>query len=117
MLKPKFLLLLLFCMIGVTVSAQKDTSARFNIGDPAPPLRVKEWIKGTPVKSFEKGKVYVVEFWATWCSPCILAMPHLSVLAREYKDKVTILGIDVMEKKTTSMRKVKAFVDSMGHRM
>jgi hypothetical protein len=44
-------------------------------------------------------------------------MPHLSALAREYNDKVTIVGIDIYEKKTTSMEKVKAFVDSMGHKM
>jgi len=59
----------------------------------------------------------VVEFWATWCKPCIAAMPHLSALAAEYKDKVTIIGIDIKEMKTTSIQKVKAFVDSMGFRM
>jgi hypothetical protein len=41
-MKPKFQLLLLFCMIGFTVNAQKDTSAKFNIGDAAPHLRVRE---------------------------------------------------------------------------
>jgi thiol-disulfide isomerase/thioredoxin len=61
--------------------------------------------------------VYVVEFWATWCGPCKAEMPHLSALAREYKDKATIVGIDVYEKKTTSMDKVQAFVDGMGNRM
>ena len=116
-MRSNFQLSLLLCIIAVTAHAQNDHSPSLNIGDPAPLLRLGGWIKGTPVQRFEKGKVYVVEFWATWCGPCIAAMPHLSVLAREYKDKVTILGIDVMEKKTTSMRKVKAFVDSMGHRM
>ena len=116
-MRSNFQLLLLSCIIAVTTHAQNDQSPSLNIGDPAPPLRVRGWIKGTPVQRFEKGNVYVVEFWATWCKPCIAAMPHLSALAVEYKDRVTILGIDIYEKKTTSMDKVKAFVDSMGHRM
>lgn len=87
------------------------------IGDSTPLLRVREWIKGTPVEKFEKGKVYVVEFWATWCRPCIAAMPHLSALAEKFRNKITILGIDIYENKTPSLAKVKAFVESTGHRM
>jgi thiol-disulfide isomerase/thioredoxin len=116
-MRSNFQLSLLLCIIAVTTHAQNNRSPSLNIGDPAPPLQVREWIKGTPVQRFEKGNVYVLEFWATWCKPCIAAMPHLSALAREYKDKVTILGIDIYEKKTTSLEKVKAFVDSMGDRM
>ena len=112
-----FPLLLLFCIITVAAHAQKEQAPSINLGDPAPPLRVRKWIKGTPVKRFEKGHVYVLEFWATWCKGCIAAMPHLSALAREYKDRVTILSIDIYEKKTTPLEKVKAFVDSMAHRM
>jgi hypothetical protein len=33
------------------------------VGDPAPTLPVAKWVKGQPVKEFEQGKVYVVEFW------------------------------------------------------
>lgn len=111
-----FQLLMLLCIITVTTHAQNEQASSLNIGDQVPPLRVREWIKGAPVR-FEKGKVYVVEFWATWCKPCIAAMPHLSALASEYKDGITILGIDILEKQTTSPEKVKAFVDSMGSRM
>ncbi len=116
-MRSNFQLLLLLCIITVTTHAQNDQSPSLNIGDAAPPLRVREWLKGTPVQQFKKGNVYVVEFFATWCKPCIAAMPHMSALARQYKDKVTIIGIDIYETKTTSMEKVKAFVDSMGQRM
>lgn len=112
-----FQILLLLCIIGVTTNAQSDQPPLLNIGDPVPPLRVREWIKGRPVERFEKGHIYLVEFWATWCQPCIAAMPHLSVLAIEYKDNVTVLGIDIKEKKTTSLENIKTFVDRMGHRM
>lgn len=99
------------------VHPQKFPCPLINIGDPAPPLRVNNWIKGTPVHNFQKGQIYVVEFWATWCRPCIAEMPHLSTLARKYKDSVTVLGINIFEAKTTSLSKIKAFVDSMAQHM
>ena len=75
------------------------------VGDAAPELRVGEWIKGEPVRRFERGHVYVVEFWATWCAPCIQAMPHLSDLQRQYVDKgVTVIAVNVMERDLDAAR-------------
>ena len=110
-------LLAVFSIVVFATYAQSEQSPLLNIGDPAPSLRVHKWIKGTPVQRFEKGHVYVIEFWATWCAPCKAAMPHLSALARQYKDKLTIIGIDIYEENTTSIKKIKVFVDSMGERM
>jgi thiol-disulfide isomerase/thioredoxin len=107
-------ILLLLGMSGTSLLAQDAT---LNIGDPAPPIQVKEWLKGEPFQTFEKGQVYVVEFWATWCAPCRAAMPHLSELAEKYKGKVTILGVDQFNKEIVPLKKVKSFVDSMGSRM
>lgn len=108
---------LLLCFISFNSVAQSQEKPTLDIGDPAPPLQVREWIKGEPIQQMETGHIYVIEFWATWCKPCIEAMPHLSKLAAKYKDKVTIIGVDVYEKESTSAGKIKAFVDSMGRRM
>lgn len=83
------------------------------VGDPAPPLAVKEFVKGEPVKEFAKGKVYVIEFWATWCGPCIKSIPHVTELQAKHKDAVFI-GVDVMESADDA---VKAFVKKMGAKM
>lgn len=83
------------------------------IGDSAPKISVKEFIKGDAVKQFEKGKTYVVEFWATWCPPCRESIPHLTKLQKEHKD-VVFIGVSISEQ---DFDKVKPFVEKMGDKM
>lgn len=93
-----------------------------HIGDEAPPIKYSKWLKGTPVTTYSDDKLYVLEFWATWCGPCIAAMPHLSDLADKYKDKATFIGVNVFEKTgdkpyETAIPNVTRFVNSSANRM
>src|SRR5437660_1166709 len=56
-----------------------------------------ENIRGGKTKSLEiKGKVAVVDFWATWCEPCKAEIPHFNKLSDDYKNKdVQVLGIAI----------------------
>jgi thiol-disulfide isomerase/thioredoxin len=50
------------------------------------------------VEKFEPGKLYVVEFWASWCLPCLAAMPHLSDIQEKYKEQgVIVIAVDARE--------------------
>jgi uncharacterized protein (TIGR03435 family) len=67
-------------------------------GTPAPPLQITQWLQAP--EDFDgqwihlQGKVVVLEFWATWCSPCVAAIPHLNQLATEFRDQdVVFLAI------------------------
>jgi len=83
-------------------------------GSAAPKLEIKTWLKGQPFTSFEKGKIYVVEFWATWCGPCLQSIPHLTELAKANKD-VTFLGVGIWEEQVGD--NLKDFVAKMGDKM
>lgn len=72
------------------------------IGDIAPPISISKWIKGDAVESFAKDQVYVVEFWATWCGPCLANMPHLASLQTEYGDKARFIGVTAEEEDVVS---------------
>lgn len=99
-------------------SKKEKPTATLKGGDPAPALKATKWLQGDEIRKFEPGKVYVVEFWATWCGPCIAFMPHLAGLQAEYKDKgVTVIGFttrDLGGQPGNSAEAVAAFVKKRG---
>lgn len=100
-----------------------DKAVKLAVGDKAPALKVEKFIKGEEITGFEKGHVYVIEFWATWCPPCQKSIPHLTDLQKEYKDKnLTIIGVDVAEDRNgkydaSTLAAVEKFVKDKGDKM
>ena len=92
--KKMFLLAGLAVMI-VRASAQEPVT--LHIGDAAPAIQYSQWLKGTPVASFDGDRLYILEFWATWCGPCKAAMPHLTELQKQYDGKASFIGVGVWE--------------------
>jgi thiol-disulfide isomerase/thioredoxin len=85
---------------------------RGELGYPAAAVKGLTYVKGKPV-TFEKDKVYVVEFWATWCPPCRESIPHLTALQKQYKDKgLTIIGVS-----SEPVETVRPYIEKMGETM
>jgi thiol-disulfide isomerase/thioredoxin len=80
-------------------------------GQAAPALQVDMWIRGSPLERFEPGQIYVVEFWATWCAPCLANIPHLSALQREYAERgVTVIGVSARDANGNTLERVQRLV-------
>lgn len=67
-------------------------------GDPAPSIKVDQWLKGDGVSKLSEGKVYVVGFFASWNMLCQRSIPQWSTLQTKYKDQVVFIGVDTWEK-------------------
>lgn len=63
-------------------------------GKPMPSLDVAGWVNGQVKPDDMKGKVVIVDFYATWCGPCMAAIPHNNELLKKYKDQgLVIFGV------------------------
>ena len=106
----------------VTTALGANTPPRpsLQIGDLAPELHGVRWLKGSPVNQFKLNHIYVLDFWASWCAPCIGEFAHMSRLHARYPDEVTVIGMNVLEakySKNVTLDQLQGFVDRRGRMM
>lgn len=61
------------------------------IGKAAPELGLSGWLNGEVRPDQMKGKIVIVDFWATWCGPCKRAVPHNNEMVRKYASRGVLL--------------------------
>lgn len=99
-----------FWIAGVVAAGASSVRAAPNIGDRAPALSAGAWLNlpgGLSSLSAKdlKGRIVMVEFFATWCGPCRASISHLIDMQRQFQDK----GIIVLALTDESKEKVSAF--------
>lgn len=91
------------------LSEKINAPKRLRYGQPAQNFRVEDLQgKVSLIKELmPKGKTVLIDFWASWCIPCIKSMPHLKELQNKYRDKgFEIIGISIDEKEEAWKKKV-----------
>ncbi len=95
MAKKTALFILLILVVTVNLHGQ---NLPLKVGDKPPKLDFKRLKKAPSDEPLTwerlKNQVVIIDFWATWCPPCIKSFPHLNALSKEFSDKpVTFLSI------------------------
>lgn len=106
-------LLVVFIFSGLIVSSEEDLYEKLEItnpkrANPVPPFILKDLNGNEVYINGYLGKVVFINFWATWCQPCILEMPAIERLYQKFKDKgFIILAVSI---DTGGVNLVKSFV-------
>lgn len=102
-------------MVGFESSSLKNELpdlAEKMINIPAPPFSLND-INGNSISSYDlKGKIVILDFWATWCSPCKASFPGMQLAVNKYKDNPNIkfLFVDSWEYGDNYLEGVKKFI-------
>lgn len=80
----KLLLLITIMVVNSTLIFSQSSSLK--IGDMAPEIKLPSPAGDTIALSSLRGKVVLIDFWATWCSPCVKEQPELVELYKKYND-------------------------------
>src|SRR5262245_61825922 len=100
-------LVLVLGLFGCANATNGPNSASAGVKGPAPDFELENVAGGKTRAADLKGKVLVVDFWATWCEPCIAEIPKFNKMAAEYTGKdVAIVGITVESARDTIKPKV-----------
>ena len=106
-------------------SATPDPGGESSESNTSPEVEITEVVEGGKAPDFSvamlngevftlskhKGKVVFLNFWATWCPPCIAEMPAIQELSEKYENEVVFIGVDVAE----DSLKVQDFIDREGY--
>jgi thiol-disulfide isomerase/thioredoxin len=71
------------------------------VGQPAPDFKLEFADQGQFQLSEQRGHVVVLDFWASWCGPCMQAMPEVDALAREYGERISLVAVNLQEDRAT----------------
>lgn len=98
-------------IVSPLMADDEGATAMFTVGSKAPPLAIEHWMSDGDGKfehttELKTDKVYVIEFWATWCGPCIRSMPHLAETQEKWADK----GVQIISISDEKLEKVEAFL-------
>lgn len=86
----------LTAVILITIQARRPKPVDPYVGHPLPPLQASGWINSDKPPSNEDlhGKLVLVDFWATWCRPCVQGIPELVEFNKRYRDTdVRVIGL------------------------
>ncbi len=93
-MKKLIVLLASLSLVFVNANEPPSTQAAFDITTVnGKKLKIKGIDNGISIPQY-KGKMLFIEFWGTWCAPCLMSIPHHQAIADKYKDKLALISFE-----------------------
>lgn len=98
-----FLMIIIFLFCTIALYSENDTALSDKINKD---IKVVEFDKVKPLLEKDNDTIYVVNFWATWCAPCIKEIPYFEQLGEKYNDKnlkILMISLDMSNQIESSL--------------
>lgn len=76
------------------------------VGDKAPKINITKYFLNTPKDKNLTGKFIVLEFWATWCMPCIEAVPHINNLQKKFINRADLVFLSLTYENSITVKRL-----------
>jgi len=98
--KQALIIFLVVFLVTIIVMQSFRSSGPVEIGKRAPQFTLQD-MSGREVSLGDyRGKIVILDFWATWCGPCRMTMPMLDDIQKEYEGKLSVLAVNLQEPKS-----------------
>lgn len=93
-------------ILAILTTLAANVASTLEAGDRAPVFSAPSLDGNGTIELGEfRGKVVYVDFWASWCPPCLVAIPEIEALRREFpKDRFQILAVNLDQKQSKALR-------------
>jgi thiol-disulfide isomerase/thioredoxin len=98
--------MLILFLVGLCLSVKAQTKTGLQVGEKAPQILVSDWIENAPKDKSFANKFIVLEFWTTWCGPCLASVPHLNELQNEFKAQPDLMFVSMTNEKVEKVQKL-----------
>lgn len=93
-------------LIALFLLPSVKTQAQVKAGDKAPAPHITNWVQNIPEDKSLAGKFLVIDFWATWCAPCLGAVPHMNELVEANKNNPKLRFLAISDEKESRIRTI-----------
>lgn len=109
--KSALIIFILCLCLFLAACAKKEETAPLKVGDDARDFTATLMDGSTFQLSEQQGRAVLLNFWATWCGPCVAELPAFSRLTEAYGDRIALLAVNCGEDEQT----VKSFLEKNGY--
>lgn len=99
-----------FFLLLFSLTCYLQAFPQIKSGETALPLNITHWISNVPADKKLQGKFLVIDFWATWCAPCIAGVPHFNSIADLYKRDKRLRFLSITDENEAKVKKLLAKV-------
>jgi thiol-disulfide isomerase/thioredoxin len=95
---------LCLCLVCFSIAHAQIKLSR-QVGEKSPDIAITNWVENAPADKNLNNKFVVLEFWATWCGPCLAAVPHVNELRSAFKDNPNLLFLSMTDENVEKIQK------------